>query len=129
MREAFEQAGVWKLMRKRIAVAEYTHPGDPLKIDCGYRPNGEVKLFQAVSLASDVDAAKVLAFTYPQVREGIARLEQAKTSLTAIVEDDLDRTDEPIAFALDTLARSQIAVAAQAELPQLAEMARRELRV
>jgi len=129
MRDAFERAGVWKLMRKRIAVAKYTHPGDPLKIDCGYRPNGEVKLFQAVSLASDVDAAKVLAFTYPQVREGIARLEQAKTSLTAIVEDDLDRTDEPIAFALDTLARSQIAVAAQAELPQLAEMARRELRV
>ena len=54
MREAFEQAGVWKhkQMRKRIAVAEYTHPGDPLKIDCGYRPNGEVKLFHAVSLAS-----------------------------------------------------------------------------
>ena len=129
MREAFEQAGVWKLMRQRIAVAEYTHPGDPLKIDCGYRPNGEVKLFHAVSLASDVDAAKVLAFTYPQIREGIARLEQAKTSLTAVVEDDLDRTDEPIVFALETLARSQIAVAAQAELPRLAEMARRELRV
>jgi len=129
MREAFEHAGVWKLMRKRIAVAQYTHPGDPLRIDCGYRPNGEVKLFHAVSLASDVDAAKVLAFTYPQIREGIARLEQAKTALTAIVEDDLDRADEPIAFALDTLARSQIAVAAQAELPRLAETARRELRV
>ncbi len=129
MREAFEQAGVWKLMRKRIAVAQYTHPGDPLKIDCGYRPNGELKLFHAVSLASDVDAAKVLAFTYPQIREGMARLEQAKTSLTAIVEDDLDRTGEPIAFALGTLARSQIAVAAQAELPRLAEVARRELRV
>jgi Protein of unknown function (DUF3037) len=129
MREAFEQAGVWKLMRKRIAVAQYTHPGDPLKIDCGYRPNGEVKLFHAVSLATDVDAAKVLAFTYPQIREGIARLEQAKTSLTAVVEDDLDRTEEPVAFALDTLARSQIAVAAQAELPRLAETARRELRV
>jgi len=128
MRDAFERAGVWRLMRKRIAVAQYTHPGDPLKIDCGYRPNGEVKLFHAVSLASDVDAAKVLAFTYPQIHEGIARLEQAKTSLTAIVEDDLDRNDEPIAFALDTLTRSQIAVAAQAELPRMAEVARRELR-
>jgi len=128
MRDAFERAGVWKLMRKRIAVAKYTHPGDPLKIDCGYRPNGEVKLFHAVSLASDVDAAKVLAFTYPQIREGIARLEQAKTSLTAIVEDDLDRADEPIAFALDILAGSLIAVRAQAELPRLAEAARRELR-
>ncbi|MFZ3213700.1 MAG: DUF3037 domain-containing protein [Terriglobales bacterium] len=129
MREAFEQAGVWKLMRKHIAVAKYTHPGDPLKIDCGYQPNGEVKLFHAVSLASDVDAAKVLAFTFPQIREGIARLEQAKTLLTAVVEDGLDRTDEPVAFALDTLARSQIAVVAQAELPRLAEMARQDLRV
>ncbi len=129
MRAAFEQAGVWNMMRKRIAVAKYTHPGDPLKIDCGYRPNGELKLFHAVSLASDADAAKVLAFTYPQIREGMARLEQAKTSLTAIVEDDLDRTGEPIAFALDTLARGQIAVAAQAELPRLAEVARRELRI
>jgi Protein of unknown function (DUF3037) len=131
MREAFELAGVWGLpqMRKRIAVFTYTHPGDPLKIDCGYRPNGELKLFHAVSLASDVDSAKVLAFTYPQVREGIARLEKIKTSLTAIVEDDLNRSDEPIAFALDTLARSEIAVRTQAELPRLAEMARQDLRV
>ncbi len=129
MREAFEEAGVWKLMRKRIAVAQYTHAGDPLKIDCGYRPNGELKLFHAVSLATDVDAAKILAFSYPQVREGIARVEKIKTSLTAIVEDELDRSDEPIAFALDTLARSQIAVATQAELPHLAEVARRELRI
>jgi hypothetical protein len=59
----------------------------------------------------------------------MARLEKIKTVLTAIVEDDLDRRDEPMAFALDTLARSQIAVAAQAELPRLAEAARRELRV
>jgi hypothetical protein len=129
MREAFEQAGVWKLMRKRIAVSKYTYPGDPLKIDCGYRPNGELKLFHAVSLAGDVDAAKVLAFTYPQIREGMARLEKIKTLLTAIVEDGLNRTEEPIAFALDTLARSQIAVAAQAELPRLAKAARGELRI
>jgi hypothetical protein len=129
MREAFEQAGVWQAMHKHIAVADYTQPGDPLKIDCGYRPNGELKLLHAVSLASDVDAAKVLAFTFPQIREGIARLGQIKASLTAIVEDDLDRTDKPIAFAVDTLSRSDISIAAQAELPRLAEIARRELRL
>src|SRR5919198_847386 len=110
----------------QLSAAKYTHPGDPLKIDCGYRPNGELKLFHAVSLATDVDAAKVLAFSYPQIREGIARVEKITTSLTALVEDDLDRTDEPIAFALDTLARSHIAVAPQAELPRVAEVARQE---
>ena len=128
MRDAFEQAGVWGLMRKRIAVEQYTHKGDPLKIDCGYRPNGMVKLFHAVSLATDVDAAKVLAFSYPQIAEGIGRLEKAKASLTAIVEDDLDRADEPIAFALATLELGQIAVVPQSELARLAEAARRELR-
>lgn len=129
MRSSFEQAGVWNLMRKRIAVAQYTHKGDPLKLDCGYRPNGVVHLFQAVSLATDVDSAKVLAFSYPQVREGIARLENAKTSLTAIVEDDLDLGDESVGFALETFEKTSIMVASVSELPGIAERARQELRV
>ncbi|MGH9601303.1 MAG: DUF3037 domain-containing protein [Terriglobales bacterium] len=129
MRDAFESAGVWKLMRKRIAVARYTRPGDPLKIDCGYRPNGVVKLFHAVSLASDVDSAKVLAFTYPQIAEGIARLEQAKTEMTAVMEDDLNLREEPIAFALETLKQGRITIAAMVELPRIAEDVRRDLHV
>src|ERR1700761_3362355 len=40
MRQRFEEAGVWNLMRRQIPVAPYTRPGDPLRIDCGYRPNG-----------------------------------------------------------------------------------------
>jgi hypothetical protein len=129
MRSSFEQAGVWDLMRKRIPVAQYTHKGDPLKVDCGYRPNGVVHLFQAVSLATDVDSAKVLAFSYPQIQEGIARLEDAKTSLTAIVEDDLDRSDEAVGFALDTFDKATILVASMSELPAIADRARRDLRI
>ena len=37
MRTEFERAGVWGLMRKRIAAATYTRAGDPMRIDCGYR--------------------------------------------------------------------------------------------
>jgi hypothetical protein len=33
MRSEFEHAGVWELLRKRIAASEYTRPGDPLRID------------------------------------------------------------------------------------------------
>jgi hypothetical protein len=40
MRNQFDRVEVWDLMRKRIAAADYTRPGDPLRIDCGYRPNG-----------------------------------------------------------------------------------------
>ncbi len=128
MRDAFERAGVWALMRKQIPVAQYTRAGDPLKIDCGYRPNGVIKMFHAVSLATDVDSAKVLAFSYPQIVEGIRRAENADAALTAVVEDGLDRGDEAIAFALDTFARTQIAIAPASILPELAETARREMR-
>jgi hypothetical protein len=129
MRDAFEQAGVWGLMRKQIAVAEYTHKGDPLKIDCAYRPNGEIKMFQALSLESDVDAAKVLAFSYPKIAEGIRRVDGASALLTAVVEDDLDRSDEAVLFALATLEQSRIRVAAVGEMAGIAEVAGRELRV
>ena len=129
MRDAFEQAGVWGLMRKQIAVAEYTHKGDPLKIDYAYRPNGEIKMFQAVSLETDVDAAKVLAFSYPKIAEGVAKKEKASAVLTAVVEDDLDRLDEAVLFALAILGQSRIRVAAVGEMAGIAEVARRELRV
>jgi hypothetical protein len=128
MRDAFEQAGVWGLMRKQIAVAEYTHKGDPLKIDCSYQPNGEIKMFQAVSLETDMDAAKVLAFSYPKIAEGIAKKEKASAGLTAVVEDDLNRLDEAVLFALATLGQSGILVAAAGEMAGIAEVARRELR-
>ena len=63
MRAEFERAGVWDLLRKRIAASEYTRPGDPLRIDVGYRPNGMMRMFHAVSLEPGVEMAKVLAFS------------------------------------------------------------------
>jgi hypothetical protein len=129
IQEAFTRAGVWSSMSKKIAVAKYTHPGDPLKIDCGYRPNGVIKLFHAVSLATDLEAAKVLAFSFPQIREGIARVENAKVELTAIIEDDIQRDRDGITFALDTLERSSISAVRISEISRVAETARREMRV
>ncbi len=117
------------MMHHDIRAAEFTHKGDPLKIDCGYRPNGVLKMFHAVSLATDVDSAKVLAFTFPLMRDGMARAQKLDAALTAVVEDELDRADESIAFALDTFARTQITVAAASELPRLADVARKEMRV
>jgi len=119
---------VWGLMTKRIPAAQYTHPGDPLKIDCGYRPNGVVKFLQAVSLEGEADAAKVLAYSYPEIRQGIQRIERADAQLTAIVEPDLDRSDEAIAFAIGVLQASQINIQTSSDLPKIAEAARIELR-
>jgi hypothetical protein len=127
MREAFEREGIWKMMWREIPAAKYTHAGDPLKIDCAYRVGASVKMFHAAALSSDVDAAKVLAFSYPSMAEGIAREEKAETSLTAVVEDSLNRSDEGILFALALMERSLIGVASVSEMPRLAAVARREL--
>lgn len=131
MRDAFEKAGVWNVaqMRKDIAVAQYTRQGDPLRIDCGYKPNGVIHLFHAVSLATDVNLAKVLAYSYSEMREGLHAAEHAMSDLTAITEEELDPSDEGVAFALATLQGSAIAVAKMSAMPQIAERARVELKL
>jgi hypothetical protein len=138
MRMHFEHARVWDLMRKRIAASAYTRPGDPLKIDCGYRPNGTVRMFHAVSLLGDVELAKVLAFSTPAMREGVARVENAELELTAIVEplrnghgevalgeDDV----EQYRFGVETMEAQQIRVLTVNDMERVAETAKRELRV
>ncbi|MGC1782755.1 MAG: DUF3037 domain-containing protein [Acidobacteriaceae bacterium] len=145
MRRQFEAVGVWNVMRKRISAAMYTQPGDPLRIDCGYRPNGVVRMFHAVSLEGDLEAAKVLAFGAPQMVEGVARVEKAMLELTAIVEPlrgllgpnpeevlsngaEQDRVEQ-YRFGVATMERSHIRVMTVSDLPRIAERAREELRV
>ncbi len=77
---------MWDLMRKRIAASEYTRPGDPLRIDAGYRPNGVIRMFHAVSLEPGVEMAKVLAFSAAGLRAGVQRVEKAELELTAVIE-------------------------------------------
>ena len=129
MRSEFTKQGVWDFMLQDVKASKYTHAGDPLKIDCSYRPNGVVRMFQAVSLETDVNAAKVLAFSYPELRSGMRRVDNADPILTAVVETDLDESDERISFAMGAMRRQEIQVRTIAELPQIAETARSELRL
>ena len=127
MRSEFEAAGVWPLMQEKIPVSRYTRSGDPLKIDCGYSPNGTVKLFHALTLNSDVNAAKVLAFSFPQLAQGIRKAEGKQALLTAVVEDDLPSDDESIIFARETLEQNAIRIAPVSAMPAIAKEAAREL--
>jgi len=135
MRTEFERAGVWGLMRKRIAASLYTRAGDPMKIDCGYRPNGVIRMFQAVSLEGDVEAAKGLAYSAPQLMEGVQRVETARLELTAIVEplrtvsDTEDEAMERYRFGVEAMERQEIRVVTLSDLARVAETARTELRV
>src|SRR5580658_1082055 len=78
MRSEFERVGVWDLMRKRIAAAEYTRPGDPLRIDVGYRPNGLVRMFHAVSLDPRIDPRSESRIGAKVATGAAAGLEMAK---------------------------------------------------
>jgi hypothetical protein len=127
MRTEFENVGVWRLMLKNVAISQYTRSGDPLKIDCGYSPNGTIKLFHAVALRSDVNTAKVLAYSFPQLAEGIRKSLGKQALLTAVVEDDLPADDEAIKFARETLELNAIRIAAVNSVPAIAREAAREL--
>src|SRR3954467_626081 len=131
MQNAFEAEGAWNDARffKNSRVEQYTRAGDPLKIDCGYTPNGIVKLFHAVSLANDTDSAKILAFSYPQLAEGVQRTDNKKAELTVVTEYALDQQDEATAFALETLTNSKIKIVAVTEMDRIAKLAREELRI
>jgi Protein of unknown function (DUF3037) len=135
MREAFEKEGLSGFLKFDMPIAEYTKAGDPLKIDLAYRVTGSedpqwdgvLKMFQAVPLGRNVDVAKALAFSYPQLAEGAAT-KKLQTFMTAVVEDNLDRKEQGVAFALAMMQQSRIVVAAVAEMPRFAEEARLELR-
>jgi hypothetical protein len=151
MRAEFEHAGVWDLMRKRIAASEYTRPGDPLRIDAGYRPNGmshpasedlsagapRIRMFHAVSLEPGVEMAKVLAFSAAGLRAGVERVEKANLELTAVIEpvSKLGGTDaeperlELYRFGVETMEEHEIRVLTTTDLGRMAETARRELRI
>jgi hypothetical protein len=137
LRGEFERAGVWDLLRKRIAASEYTRPGDPLRIDAGYKPNGIVRMFHAVSLEPGVEMAKVLAFSAAGLRIGVERVERAQLELTAVIEPAarLGATDEEperleiYRFGVETMEEHQIRVLTTSDLGRVAETARRELRV
>ena len=136
MRTQFDRAGVWGLMRKRIAASAYTMAGDPMKIDCGYRPNGIVKMFHAVSLDGDVEAAKVLAYSFPKLHEGVARVEGAGLELSAVVEplralsaEEEDEDVERYRFGVETMESQGIRVLTTTDLVRAAETARIDLRL
>ncbi|MGH9503674.1 MAG: DUF3037 domain-containing protein [Terriglobales bacterium] len=128
MRAGFEQAGIWTSLMKEIPAAPYTRPGDPFKFDFGYRVGGEIKLFQAVALKASAEPAIMLAARYPKIAQGMAQTIQAGASLIAVIDDDLDRGQAEVQFALSALKEEKIRVAPLTEMPMIAETARLDLR-
>jgi len=127
MKAEFERVRVWDLLMHGVPAAPYTKAGDPFKFDFGYRVSDEIKLFHAVSIKASVDQAMGVTWRFGKVTT--SRLAGAKASLVAVVDDDLDRKAENIRFVIAAMEEEKIRVAAAREMPEIAEMARKDLRV
>jgi Protein of unknown function (DUF3037) len=121
MRDELQRAGVLKLMQTNIAVSEYTRPGDPLKLDYGYSAAEGFKFLHAVSLAQRVDQATLVAARFSEIVSSMQTKKGVKAWLTAVVDDDLDRGQDEVGFALDMMQENGIVVAPVAKMPQIAD--------
>jgi hypothetical protein len=126
MRDEFDKAGVLQFLTA-VPAEPYTKSGDPFEFDFGYRAGAEMKLFQAVTMRASVDTAVLLAARYPKIMTGMAEITRATPLLSAVVEDELDKSRSEVQFALEMMAESKINVAETNDIPRLAAVARVDL--
>jgi hypothetical protein len=127
MRAAFEGEGILDSLLTDISMEKYTMPGDPLKLDFGYNTEANLKFLQAVSLKANLTQATNLAARFPKIADKIADETKIVALLTAVVDDDLDRSNSELAFALNFMTENHVQVVVAADMPKIAERARVEM--
>jgi hypothetical protein len=91
MRSYLENRGLWREMTTDLRTSLYTHPGNPLRIDCGYKTVKKLHCIHAVSLLTQSDDAIQLAFAAEALRAGVLRVDGLSLDLMAIVESPSPR--------------------------------------
>jgi hypothetical protein len=87
----------------------------------------EVRFFQAVPLKTNTNQAIILAHRFPKVADCIHAGNGAHALLTAVVADDLDRSNPEIEFALEAFTDNNVNVVAVADMSSIAERTRQDL--
>jgi Protein of unknown function (DUF3037) len=101
----FRSEKILHLMERGVRVAEFTVPGDPMRIDFSYRRNGTRGFVQAVALGRDPGQAKLLAFTADAIR---AHLEHSE--FLAVTEREPARGNVRDQFVSGVLAANGVRV-------------------
>ena len=96
--QVWRQARLWERIAKAIRADEFTFPGDPMKLDYGYRRNGTRGFVQALSVTREPADAKLLAYTADRVRGQISASE-----FTAVTDVALAAENERHQFVRETL--------------------------
>src|ERR1019366_476375 len=111
----FRSEKILRLMQRGVPAAEFTVPGDPMRIDFSYRRHGTRGFVHAVPLGRDPGQAKLLAFTADAIR---GRLEHSE--FLAVTEREPARGNVRDQFVTSVLADNGIRVV---PLPGLSQWA------
>jgi len=97
--QVFRHARLWDRIQKSVRAAEFTFPGDPMRIDYSYRRNGTRGFLQTLSVSRAPGDAKSLAYT----AERIAAKASLKTEFAAITDIELTEQSDRNRFVDRTL--------------------------
>jgi len=97
--QVFRQARLWERIEKSVRAAEFTFPGDPMRLDYSYRRNGTRGFVQALSVTRAPADAKLLAYT----AERIVAKASLKTEFAAVTDVALNAENDRHRFVRDTL--------------------------
>ncbi len=95
--QVFKQARLWERLEKGVRAESFTFPGDPMRLDYGYRRNGTRGFVQALSVSRAPADAKLLAYTAEHVRR------KTESEFTAVTDVALLAENERHRFVRDTL--------------------------
>jgi len=127
MEEAFRSAGILGLLQRDIDMAEFTGKNDPFGVDFGYRVGNSLKMFHALALNLSREPAVTLAYRYARIQDGMRKGGQ-DAMLTAVISQDAMRRREEVASGIGMLRANEIAVRDIADIAEIADEVRRELR-
>ena len=97
--QVFRQARLWERVQKSVRAAEFTFPGDPMRLDYSYRRNGTRGFVQTLSVTRAPADAKLLAYTAERVTAKAA----LKTEFAAVTDVALNPSNDRHRFVRDTL--------------------------
>jgi hypothetical protein len=93
-----KQARLWERMQKGVRAEEFTFPGDPMRLDYGYRRNGTRGFLQTVSVSRALGDVKSFAYTVEKIRDKVESSE-----FTAVTDVQLAAENERHRFVRETL--------------------------
>jgi hypothetical protein len=96
--QVLRQARLWERLQKGVRAEEFTFPGDPMRIDYGYRRNGTRGFVQTLSVTRAPGEVKSLAYTVERIRNKVKSSE-----FTAVTDVHLSAENERHRFVQETL--------------------------